>query len=94
MHHPLAAVHKLRGFGTGMEFDVDIAVRLVRQGVTPINLPVKVRYRSKDEGGVSHFRPVRDNLRLAWMHSRLCTLGCMRWTFRRLWPFGRRAARA
>ncbi|MCB9876506.1 MAG: glycosyltransferase family 2 protein [Planctomycetes bacterium] len=92
--YPLAAVHKLRGFGTGMEFDVDIAVRLVRQGVTPINLPVKVRYRSKDEGGVSHFRPVRDNLRLAWMHSRLCTLGCMRWTFRRLWPFGRRAARA
>jgi len=88
--YPLAAVERLRGFGTGMEFDVDIAVRLVRAGVEPINLPVPVRYRDADEGGVSHFRPVRDNLRLGWMHCKLCTLGCMRWTFRHVWPFGRR----
>jgi hypothetical protein len=83
---------KLSGFGTGMEFDVDIAVRLVRAGVEPVNLPVRVRYRGAEDGGVSHFRPVRDNLRLGWLHCRLCTLGCMRWTFRRLW-FGRRTAR-
>ena len=89
--YPLEAVARLGRFGTGMEFDVDIAVRLVRLGVPAINLPVHVRYRRADEGGISHFRPVRDNLRLACMHSRLCTIGCMRWTLRRLWPFGRRA---
>ncbi|HEB52142.1 MAG TPA: glycosyltransferase family 2 protein [bacterium] len=82
--YPLEAVRALRGFGTGMEFDVDIAVRLVRRGVPPVNLPVRVRYLTAAEGGVSHFRPVRDMLRLSWMHCRLCTVGCIRWTFRRL----------
>lgn len=87
--YPLDATARLDGFGDGMEFDVDIAVRLVRAGVATVNLPVPVRYRDAAEGGVSHFRPVRDNLRLGWMHCRLCTIGCMRWTLRHLWPFAR-----
>ena len=67
-----------------------LAVELVRRGSPAVNLPVGVRYLSRDEGGVSHFRPFRDNLRFSWMHCKLCTLGCIRWTLRVLWPFSRR----
>ncbi len=88
--YPLAAIERLRSIGDRMEFDIQIAVQLVRSGCDTVNLPIKVRYLAKDEGGISHFRPLRDNLRFAWMHSKLCTVGCVQWTFRKLWPFARR----
>lgn len=88
--YPLAALKRLPEIGNRMEFDIEIAVLLVRSGLDTVNLPIKVRYLAKEEGGISHFRPLRDNLRFAWMHSKLCTIGCMRWTMRKLWPFGRR----
>jgi hypothetical protein len=46
-------------------------VRLVWDGVRPVNIDAPVRYYRADEGGVSHFDYVRDNLLLAWMHGRL-----------------------
>lgn len=88
--YPLAATAPLEHVGDGMDFDVEVAVELVRRGSPAVNLPVGVRYLSRDEGGVSHFRPFRDNLRFSWMHCKLCTLGCIRWTLRVLWPFSRR----
>lgn len=53
------------------DFDPEAAVRLCWRGVKPINLPAPVRYLSSDEGGVSHFRYLRDNVLLTWMHTRL-----------------------
>ena len=53
------------------DFDVEAAVRLVWRGARPISLPAPVRYFSAEEGGVSHFNYVRDNLLLSWMHLRL-----------------------
>lgn len=53
------------------DFDVEAAVRLIWRGCRPVNLPAPVRYFSREEGGVSHFRYVRDNLLLTWMHTRL-----------------------
>lgn len=53
------------------DFDVEAAVRLCWHGIRPINLDAPVRYLSAEEGGVSHFRYVRDNILLTWMHSRL-----------------------
>jgi glycosyltransferase involved in cell wall biosynthesis len=53
------------------DFDVEAAVKLVWAGLTPINRPAPVRYLRPEEGGVSHFRYVRDNLLLSWMHLRL-----------------------
>jgi glycosyltransferase involved in cell wall biosynthesis len=50
------------------DFDTAAAVRLCWRGVPVINRAVPVRYFSKEEGGVSHFRYGRDNLRLAGMH--------------------------
>lgn len=68
-----------------MDFDVEILVRMVRLGLGVVNLPVSVRYLAADAGGVSHFRPFMDNLRLSVMHTRLCTSGSLAWVSRRLW---------
>ena len=35
------------------------------------NIDAPVRYLRADEGGVSHFRYLRDNTLLTWMHTRL-----------------------
>jgi glycosyltransferase involved in cell wall biosynthesis len=53
------------------DFDVEAAVKLVWAGLPPVNRPAPVRYLRPEEGGVSHFRYVRDNLLLSWMHVRL-----------------------
>ncbi|MBI5615134.1 MAG: glycosyltransferase family 2 protein [Gammaproteobacteria bacterium] len=58
------------------DFDAEAAVRLCWRGCRPISLPAPVQYFLPHEGGVSHFRYVRDNLLLTWMHVRLvmCSL--------------------
>jgi glycosyltransferase involved in cell wall biosynthesis len=53
------------------DFDPEAAVRLCWRGVRPLNLPAPVRYLTAAEGGVSHFRYLRDNVLLTWMHFRL-----------------------
>lgn len=54
--------------GDRMDFDPEIAVRLVWQGLPVINVPTRVRYH---EGGLSHFQPVIDSIRIARAHVRL-----------------------
>jgi glycosyltransferase involved in cell wall biosynthesis len=54
------------------DFDTVLAVRLLWAGIQVINVPVPVRYPPKNEGGVTHFRYVRDNLLLTAVHVRLC----------------------
>jgi glycosyltransferase involved in cell wall biosynthesis len=53
------------------DFDVEAAVRLCWRGLRPIDRRVAIRYLRPEEGGVSHFRYVRDNVLLAGMHGRL-----------------------
>lgn len=53
------------------DFDPEAVVRLCWRGVKPVNLPAPVRYYRPEEGGVSHFRYLRDNVLLTWMHTRL-----------------------
>ncbi len=55
--------------GDHMEFDPALAVRLVWAGLPVVAVPIRVRYRP---GGISHFHPWRDNLRISAMHARLC----------------------
>ena len=64
-----AATRRARGF----DFDPEMAVRLVWAGVPTVNLPAPCRYLAKDQGGVSHFHYLRDNLKLIWLHTRLLT---------------------
>ncbi|MGE5386494.1 MAG: glycosyltransferase family 2 protein [Betaproteobacteria bacterium] len=54
---------------TRMDFDTEIIVRLAWAGVPVDNLTTRVTY---PEGGISHFDMRRDNLRISWMHTRLC----------------------
>ncbi len=68
---PLVAVMAATRFMRGYDFDPEAAVRLCWAGVPALNLPAPVRYLDRAEGGVSHFRYGRDNLRLTWMHIRL-----------------------
>ena len=73
--YPVEAAISARARTDRMEFDPEIAVRMVWAGVPVLNLATRVRYLSADEGGVSHFRPFHDNVLMSWMHTRLvCTL--------------------
>jgi glycosyltransferase involved in cell wall biosynthesis len=82
--YPLAEATALPIHGNRMDFDVEIAVQMARAGVPVLNLPVGVRYLSDEEGGASHFQTFRDNLRLSWLHTRLCVSGLWRWFSARL----------
>ena len=68
---PLRAVMRGQRWMRHFDFDPEAVVRLCWRGVKPVNLDAPVRYFGKDEGGVSHFNYLRDNLLLTWMHSRL-----------------------
>ena len=68
---PLIAVMRGQRFMRRFDFDPEAAVRLCWAGVKPVNLDAPVRYLSASEGGVSHFRYLRDNTLLTWMHTRL-----------------------
>ncbi len=68
---PLRQVMKKQRWMRHFDFDPEAVVRLCWRGIRPVNLPAPVRYFKKDEGGVSHFRYLRDNVLLTWMHMRL-----------------------
>ena len=68
---PLRQVMRHQRWMRRFDFDPEAVVRLCWRGVKPVNLPAPVRYYRADEGGVSHFRYLRDNVLLTWMHSRL-----------------------
>lgn len=73
---PLAPVVMLLdrvSMGRHMEFEPELAVRLVWSGLTIVNVSTRVRYYPL---GLSHFDVVRDDLRLAWLYARL-TLGML-----------------
>ncbi|MBL0252474.1 MAG: glycosyltransferase family 2 protein [Polaromonas sp.] len=72
--YPIAPLQKVMRYQPWMrhfDFDPEAVVRLCWQGVIPINIAAPVRYISAGEGGVSHFRYLRDNVLLTWMHTRL-----------------------
>jgi len=68
---PLRQVMRRQPWMRHFDFDPEAAVRLCWRGVRPFNLPAAVRYYGMEEGGVSHFRYLRDNALLSWMHTRL-----------------------
>ena len=72
--YPIAPLIKVMHGQTRMrrfDFDPEAVVRLSWAGVPPVNLAAPVRYYQAGEGGVSHFKYLRDNTLLTWMHIRL-----------------------
>ncbi|WP_382162913.1 glycosyltransferase family 2 protein [Hydrogenophaga sp. ANAO-22] len=70
---PLMRVMHGTRFMRRFDFDPEAVVRLSWAGVRPINIDAPVRYFTPEEGGVSHFNYLRDNLLLSGMHTRLFT---------------------
>lgn len=68
---PLIDIMRRNRFMRRFDFDPEAVVRLAWAGVPPVNLDAPVRYFRADQGGVSHFRYLRDNSLLTWMHTRL-----------------------
>jgi glycosyltransferase involved in cell wall biosynthesis len=68
---PLREVMRRHTWMRRFDFDPEAAVRLCWAGVRPVNIEAPVRYFRADEGGVSHFNYLRDNLLLSSMHLRL-----------------------
>lgn len=68
---PLRAVMRGQRWMRRFDFDPEAVVRLCWRGVKPVNLAAPVRYFTEAEGGISHFRYLRDNTLLTWMHTRL-----------------------
>ena len=68
---PLQAVMRKQRWMRRFDFDPEAAVRLCWRGIRPINVAAPVKYLLPEEGGVSHFNYVRDNVLLTWMHTRL-----------------------
>lgn len=71
-----------------MDFDTEVAVRLIWHGVSVRNLPTRVIY---PENGLSHFHMLHDNLRISAMHTRLL-LGMLPRAPMLLWRKRRRRA--
>jgi glycosyltransferase involved in cell wall biosynthesis len=72
--YPAAALQRALAstrFARGFDFDPEVAVRLVWDGVPTVNLPAPCRYLTRADGGVSHFNYLRDNAKMLWLHLRL-----------------------
>lgn len=65
---PSLALAKRVRIGSHMDFDTDIMTRLYWAGTESRFLPTRVRY---PQDGISHFRMLRDNARMTWLHIRL-----------------------
>ncbi len=67
----LYPLHKLKGlkFFTGRyEFELEILVRAAWQGIEVTNVPIRVYYPPVEER-ISHFRPLRDFMRLSLLNT-------------------------
>jgi glycosyltransferase involved in cell wall biosynthesis len=85
--YPLDAAIAANTRGDRMDFDIEIPVRMVWNGVPVLNADVPVRYLSAEEGGISHYQTFWDTARISWTHTKLVCEGIVRlitWPFRRI----------
>lgn len=64
-----------------MEFDIEILVNAVRQGIDVRWIDTYVRY---EKGGVSHFKMLRDNALISFMHAK-CFFSLPKFMFSKIW---------
>lgn len=81
--YPLGPAIATNTPGDRMEFDPEIVVRLAWMGVPFVHIPTKVRYLTKEQGGISHWRRFEDNWRITKMHTRLMWRRSMHFFLRR-----------
>jgi glycosyltransferase involved in cell wall biosynthesis len=81
--YPVAATCALRSLCSRMCFDPEILIRAHWAGIPVQSVPTRVRYLSAEEGGVSHFRSVHDNVLNVGLHTCLVLQAPLRWLLRR-----------
>jgi glycosyltransferase involved in cell wall biosynthesis len=69
--YPVEATLRAGFRARAMDFDPEVAVRLAWAGTPIARVATRIRYFSKEEGGVSHFRPFLDTVHISLMHTRL-----------------------
>lgn len=72
--YPIAALLSVMQASPGMrrfDFDPEAIIRLAWNDTPLIQLPTRVRYPGRADGGISHFNYLRDNLLLTGMYLRL-----------------------
>ncbi|HWM85697.1 MAG TPA: glycosyltransferase family 2 protein [Kofleriaceae bacterium] len=84
--YPVEAALRTRTRARAMDFEPEIAARLVWDGVAVEQVATRVVYVPGEAGGVSHFRVFTDTLLISLAHARLCVEG--------IWRLARWAARA
>lgn len=77
--YPIRAALETTCRANRMDFDIEILVRMIWGGIRLICRPTRVRYFSRESGGVSHFKYFRDNVRISWLHFRLVCRGILRY---------------
>jgi len=76
--YPVDATLDAEPIGDAMDFDPEVAVRLAWAGHPVRHVTTRVRYLSREDGGVSHYRLARDTMLISLMHARLCVHGLAR----------------
>jgi glycosyltransferase involved in cell wall biosynthesis len=69
--YPIALALASGTRGNRMDFDIEIPVRMVWQGIPVVNADVRVRYLTSAEGGISHYQTFHDTALISWAHTKL-----------------------
>ena len=80
--YPVATTCALPTRCARMCFDPEIMIRAHWAGIPVQAVPTRVRYLSVEEGGVSHFRGVHDNVLNVGLHTLLVLQAPLRWLLR------------
>ena len=79
---PLLKAMDKPGRSDRYDFDPEVAVRMNWNGVPAVKVAAPVKYISREQGGISHFHYVRDNVRFVCLHVRLMVQAPFRWMMR------------
>jgi glycosyltransferase involved in cell wall biosynthesis len=80
--YPVAATNALRCCCSRMCYDPEVLIRAYWAGIPVRSVATHVRYLSAEEGGISHFRSVHDNILNVVLHTRLVLQAPGRWLLR------------
>lgn len=76
--YPVEILQHLKCRGTRYEYEVEILVRSIWAGVDVISVPISTSYTVETQTA-SNFRPLRDNLRIAWIYTQLVLRNFLPW---------------
>jgi glycosyltransferase involved in cell wall biosynthesis len=71
--YPIKKLSKFHFYSTRFEYEIEVPVRSVWNGICVISEPVQVKYEN-GEDRVSHFRPYMDFFRISILNIILCTI--------------------